>query len=515
MAHSIYPNATAQQKAHELADLGFSVFPCGGENNKKPLSKHGYKDAATLHSVIDTLPWEHATAVGIACGYSSIAVIDYDPGSERIPDLPPTLIQQTPRGGTHWIYRQPEAFEVTNSAKKALGHLARPHVDVRGVGGYIVWYGTVEADWDEIAPWPLGQMYEHNQQIPIDPPKVTLEGNRNNSLFEVAVAIATKHPNLSLAEVREQIREHNALHMQPQLDTAEADKCAYQGYQSDAARGARLHGAGLTATAIAQIPTSFPRFAQVKFPIMPTPMLGEWLMPGSLNVIYSRAGLGKTGVIVEILKALYEGGELVPGMGAPHPFTGRALWVNGDLPPPLAGVQLGQYLRELPIDYFDAFGVDLNQAWEHLMPKLNEYDLVIYDTRASLFKQTDILDAAETDELFDRIRQLGKAGTTQVLATHSAKPQPGQFQSMFGSSAGEWYADNIIGLARPTGKDWKDGRGGWGTLSSAGYSKGACFSISHEKAKWSTPFEDISCGWSADEMKPGKRKLRMIKSGDG
>ena len=127
------------------ARRGWAVFPCvpGG---KTPLTAHGFGDATTNEGVVK-LWWTQTPRanIGIACGASGLAVIDVDvkdgaPGMESWRDLleehgqalGETVVNETPSGGLHMLYRQ-NGTPIRNSA----GKLAAG-IDVRGEGGYIV-----------------------------------------------------------------------------------------------------------------------------------------------------------------------------------------------------------------------------------------------------------------------------------------------------------------------------------------------------------------------------------------
>lgn len=125
------------------AAVGFHVFPCG--QNKRPRTPNGFKDATVDEAQIRAwwTQWPHAQ-VGVACGASSLAVVDLDvdlkEGRDGVAAFaahcgPDThgcgCIALTPRGGRHLVYRMPEQV-VANRAN------VLPGVDVRGDGGYIV-----------------------------------------------------------------------------------------------------------------------------------------------------------------------------------------------------------------------------------------------------------------------------------------------------------------------------------------------------------------------------------------
>ena len=86
-------------------------------NSKEPATKNGFKDAKTGEDVLKIK--KEGYNVAIACRASRLIVLDADVDNERgldgvgtlanlainLGDLPCTLVQKTPRGGYHFIYR--------------------------------------------------------------------------------------------------------------------------------------------------------------------------------------------------------------------------------------------------------------------------------------------------------------------------------------------------------------------------------------------------------------------------
>jgi putative DNA primase/helicase len=146
------------------AARGWPVFPCNPET-KAPLTKRGLKDASTDAATIRNwwVRWPLAM-IGLPLGgESGLFALDFDPREEADPEsgeitaftyaqmkaeteamigeaLPATAASRTPSGGFHVFYRQPEGEPVRNR-----GNLPR-HVDVRGLGGYVIAPPSVRAD---------------------------------------------------------------------------------------------------------------------------------------------------------------------------------------------------------------------------------------------------------------------------------------------------------------------------------------------------------------------------------
>ncbi len=124
------------QAALRYAALGYPVFPCvpGG---KVPATAHGFLDATTDAGQIEAW-WTARPLANIGMPTAGLLVVDVDgadnpwPGAD-LDGLGECSVSLTPRGGRHYIFRQPAGEHWSNST----GRLA-PKVDTRANGGYIV-----------------------------------------------------------------------------------------------------------------------------------------------------------------------------------------------------------------------------------------------------------------------------------------------------------------------------------------------------------------------------------------
>lgn len=127
--------------ARAYAGYNLRVFPCT-PNGKLPLTAHGYQDATADAAQIDAWwsKWPSAN-VAMACAPSGYMVLDVDShrlddaGRAFVADLGanhPTSTQDTPTGGTHYMYMLPHGVALSNSA----GQLPAG-IDVR-VNGYVL-----------------------------------------------------------------------------------------------------------------------------------------------------------------------------------------------------------------------------------------------------------------------------------------------------------------------------------------------------------------------------------------
>ena len=154
---ALNPNQKALQAALSLADLGLACFPCLA--SKAPACPHGFKDATTNVEVLRSLWLQYpAPLVGVVTGAASgMDVLDIDPRhggdkwlAENLANLPTTRTHHTRSGGLHLLFKHRTG--IRNSANR-IGS----GVDVRGDGGYILWWPAsgfdVQND-DMLADWP-------------------------------------------------------------------------------------------------------------------------------------------------------------------------------------------------------------------------------------------------------------------------------------------------------------------------------------------------------------------------
>ena len=154
---------------HQLAlyvalENGFPVFPVREKDYsyivqktgktrtlkaKTPYTRNGFKAATKESKAIDELWRDNPNAaVGVPMGPpSQLIAIDIDNGFGKNGEetwaahnliLPPTVQSRTMSGGRHILFKTPYVIAIKNSAGTVFG----PDIDVRGVGGYIVWGGS-------------------------------------------------------------------------------------------------------------------------------------------------------------------------------------------------------------------------------------------------------------------------------------------------------------------------------------------------------------------------------------
>jgi hypothetical protein len=114
-----------------------ALFPC--DNDKRPLTLHGFKDASADPDRIRKWwrRWPNAL-IGVPTG-DKFCVVDADLQHREAQEwygkanLPLTRTHITRSGGRHVLFRSHDDFKC--SASKVW-----PHIDTRGRGGYIIWW---------------------------------------------------------------------------------------------------------------------------------------------------------------------------------------------------------------------------------------------------------------------------------------------------------------------------------------------------------------------------------------
>ncbi len=159
------------EQALALARQGLAVFPC--LENKAPACPGGFKCATRDPDKVRDL-WRRypAPLIGVPTGaVNAFDVLDLDPRhggggwlEANRNALPPTRTHETRSGGLHVLFAHHDG--VRNSAGK-IG----PGVDVRGDGGYIIWWPAADCrvlKEARLAPWPTWLL---RAMAPPPPPK--------------------------------------------------------------------------------------------------------------------------------------------------------------------------------------------------------------------------------------------------------------------------------------------------------------------------------------------------------
>ena len=231
--------------AIEYASKGMAVFPLK-PREKKPLTKHGVKDATTDFDTI-TKWWKRNpnANIGIACGQISggLLVIDLDERENGVSgfdsihewenengELPETVRSITGKGGSHILYRVPT--KESNRVDLLDG------VDVRSDGGYIVAPPSIHPngrsyEWEydpeeydiAYADDTVLKLLSVGKKVAVDkftsPDKIP-DGQRNDTIHKLACSLQAK--GLGDGAILAACLAENTAKCNPPLDDKEVEK---------------------------------------------------------------------------------------------------------------------------------------------------------------------------------------------------------------------------------------------------------------------------------------------------
>ena len=196
--------------ALRLAARGIEVFPCRVAN-KAPFTENGFKDASTDADIIRAWWRDHPDAlIGVPTCIKFI-VLDFDlqyPEAQEFyarANLPLTRKHTTRSSGRHLLFKPDE--RIKNTAGKIW-----PHVDTRGLGGYVIWWPAHGFDvmhggvLAEVPTWLMARLNPaHPQVVPLPVRRLrsdkdleplirvilrAREGERNTATFWAACRLA-------------------------------------------------------------------------------------------------------------------------------------------------------------------------------------------------------------------------------------------------------------------------------------------------------------------------------------
>ena len=190
-------NKSPKQSALDIVNqFGFPVFPC--KQDKKPLTRHGFKDATTDVYKIEEYWNKHPNAlIGVPTGaITDLFVIDIDNGNGKTGETtfndlgygdPSTIQTNTQSGGRHLFFKYDHTIP-RQTKTKTLGD----YIDTRGDGGYVIWAGSngysyrkgFDPSLKKIAPIPEKIKLDLVGKKPLIP-----EGQRNETIFKECVSL--------------------------------------------------------------------------------------------------------------------------------------------------------------------------------------------------------------------------------------------------------------------------------------------------------------------------------------
>ena len=170
---------------------------------------------------------------------------------------------------------------------------------------------------------------------------------------------------------------------------------------------------------------------------------GEWLRGSTYNLVHSKTGAGKTLVLAELCYAIKTGADW---LGMKTRDVGSIMYINGEMP----DVQVSQrmkYLEEVGVHVWHCEFAKMME--ENMLNRFLEicrdFSMVIVDNRSSLFQMQEGNKEESWQEINELMRSIpNQYGTVLIMATHEGK---GEATGAFGSSAQEWFCDNVIRIS--------------------------------------------------------------------
>jgi hypothetical protein len=185
-------------EALKYAARGWAIFPVE-HRGKRPLTKHGVKDATTDPEIIRS--WWHdyeQSNIGLATGASGLVVIDIDDiaAAQRLPSIPLTLTARTGSGGFHLFYAAPD-WPLGPTVGKLPGVGDTPGIDLRAGDSYVILPPSIH---------PSGNEYVWADKYPIAPCPRWLRPAPPKPRVQREIKNGTTYAKAALRLVVEQVR---------------------------------------------------------------------------------------------------------------------------------------------------------------------------------------------------------------------------------------------------------------------------------------------------------------------
>lgn len=392
----------------------FKVFPCA---NKIPLIK-GWQTEATddpeVHKMWADLYRGKLTHWGVPTGpMNDLLVLDVDlkgNGYESIKkfEIPDTMVQRTPSGGAHFLFRYPKDGQRYGQRVKFESGL-----DARGDGGYILWYG---GDQKPIADAPA---WFRDKTVTVHNSAQNQE-HQTQPLLKVAPEIAARIVQTSLDKIREapEGESNNVLNTEAfklgQLVTSQSITREYAfealfraakergkpDYESKATINSGLDGGSKKplvspfGAPIANIPIpsiigsrwtplNFAREDLHNVSKLRKPQLFENWSTEDIHITTADGGTGKT--TLKLFEAVCLAlGERFLGFRCVQP--GKTLYITGEDTDKKLGAMIGQILRQMGLLEDPAYNDKVQTVLDSILVKKDsELCLIIKDRNGFLY----------------------------------------------------------------------------------------------------------------------------------
>jgi hypothetical protein len=339
-------NPNCLSSALRYAELGYPVLPIA-PNSKVPAVEGGLLSASTDPAVIRGW-FEGNTALNVAIRTDGLLVVDIDGADNPWPadpaqriELHETSVSQTPKGGFHHIYRQPEGSSFRNTASK----IAK-RVDTRADGGYIVAapsiidgrpYGWLRAlaereKLPEPPQWVLDLLAAETPAIaPSSPDAAITEGGRHDAMVRAAGSL--RNAGLRGPQLLDTLSAINDSRCRPPLPSDELSRIA----GDITAKPGSLDGEQPIIDAILEprreiaksgIPLPLPASEAIAlYPEMRAPLIDGLLRSGETMNIVAASKTGKSWLAMDLALSVASGSPWVGRKTA----TGEVLIVDNEL----------------------------------------------------------------------------------------------------------------------------------------------------------------------------------------
>lgn len=166
--------------------------------------------------------------------------------------------------------------------------------------------------------------------------------------------------------------------------------------------------------------------------------IAPWFGPGTVTLVYGRAGIGKSYLVLDLLRAVHEGSEFL-SMPIDLTVKPRSLYVDGEMTSNMLQGRLRDVYGDgsLPKDAYvfsklywwsqhkDAAGFNLIEPWcrEMLDAAIEEYkiNIVVLDNKSSLLPGVDEDKTNDNAPFVLWMKQLCQSGVAVVLVHHPNK----------------------------------------------------------------------------------------------
>ncbi len=452
------------EAALTYADRGYPVFPCA-PNAKRPLTANGLNDATTDAERIEAW-WTAHPGANVAIATAGLLVVDLD-GSDnpwlanepdKLHDLTCASIALTPRGGKHYVFKQPAGAALRNTASKLA-----PKVDTRADGGYILAapsvveckaYKWVSEGLDETAPerlpeppaWllamlnaPAGKAERANVAGSTN---AIVDGQRNSTLTSLGGAM--RHKGMSQAAIAAALHAENVDRCKPPLDSKEVETIigSVAKYAPRPNALAAVEGRDGAHTAYQPVLTSL---ADVQ------PEQVQWLWPGrialgKLTLIAGDPGLGKSFLSLDLASRVSLGSPWPDNRDSVAPCGGVVLLnaedALGDTVRPRLDAMAAEVRRIIALEAIQGenrMPVNLQRdlpAVELAIERIDDCRLVIIDPVSAYLGKVDSHNNADIRAMLHPLSELADRHKVAVVAvTHLNKGQGSALYRATGSLA--------------------------------------------------------------------------------